>query len=64
MVHVDVFITDIGGQALDILPHNPETAQMAVIVKSNIHSHVHSHSPSKKDEEQSLKLTCKHDAFS
>ena len=52
-MHDDVFITDIGGQALDILPHSPETAQMTIIVKSYIHSHVHSHSPSKKEEEQS-----------
>ena len=41
----DVFIADIGGQALHIFPHSPETAQMTVIVKSFIHSHVHSHSP-------------------
>ena len=41
----DVFIADIGGQALDIFPHNPESAQMTVIVKSYIHSHIHSHLP-------------------
>ncbi len=44
MVRDDVFIADIGGQALDIFPHSPESAQMMVIAKSYIHSHVHSHS--------------------
>ena len=28
MVPDDVFITGIGGQALDIFPHSPESAQM------------------------------------
>ena len=43
-----------------------QPAQMTVIVKSYIHSHIHSHSPIytlKITEEQNPKLT-KHDAFS
>ena len=28
----DIFIADIGGRALDIFPHSPESAQMTVIV--------------------------------
>ena len=47
VVHDDVFIADIGGQALDIFPHSPESAQMMVIAKSYIHRHIHSHSHSK-----------------
>ena len=45
VVHDDVFIVDIGGQAIDIFTHSPESAQMTVIVKSYIHSHIHSHLP-------------------
>ena len=56
----DVFITDIGGQALHIFSHSPESAQMLVIV------HVHSHSPIhtlKITEEENEKLP-KPDVFS
>ena len=42
MVPDDVFIVDIGGQALDIFPHSAESAQMMVIMQSSVHSHVHS----------------------
>ena len=44
VVHDDVFIADIGGQALNIFPHSPESAQMMVIAKSYIHRHIHAHS--------------------
>ena len=37
MVRDDVFIADIGGQALDIFPHSPESVQMTVTVKSYNH---------------------------
>ena len=37
----DVFIADIGGQALNIFPHSPESAQMMVIVKSYPFTHSH-----------------------
>ena len=41
----DVVIADIGGQALDIFLHGPESAHKNGIVKTNVHSHIHSHSP-------------------
>ena len=41
----DVVIADIGGQALDILLHGPETANIKGIVKTNLYSHIHSHPP-------------------
>ena len=41
MLRDDVFIADIVGQALDIFPHSPESAQMMVIAKSYIHRDVH-----------------------
>ena len=45
VVRDDVFISGIGDQALNIFPNSPESAQMMVIMKWYIHSHVHSHSP-------------------
>ena len=41
VVHDDVFIADIGGQAFNIFPHSPESAQMMVIVKSYPFTHSH-----------------------
>ena len=36
VVPKDVFLTDTGGQALNIFPHSPAPAQMTVIVKSYV----------------------------
>ena len=41
----DPVISDIGGQALDIVLHGPESAHKNGNVKANIHSHIHSHPP-------------------
>ena len=41
----DLVIADIGGQALDILLHGPESAHKNGIVKANIQSYIHSHPP-------------------
>ena len=60
----DVVIADIGGQALDILLHGPESAHKNGIVKTNLHSHIHSHPPihTPKNKLQNRQLT-KCDAF-
>ena len=61
----DVVIADIGGQALDIFLHGPESAHKNGIVKTNIHSNIHSHTPMhtpKTNKLQNPQLT-KHDAF-
>ena len=61
----DVVIADIGGQALDIFLHGPESAHKNGIVKTNIHSNIHSHKPMqtpKTNKQQNPQLT-KHDAF-
>ena len=39
----DVVIADIGGQALDIFLHGPESAHKNGIGNTNIHSHINSH---------------------
>ena len=63
----DVVIADIGGQALDILLHDPESAHKNGIVKTFIHTSIPIHAPctllkKKEEEEKRAKLT-KHDAF-
>ena len=42
----DVVIADIGGQALDILLHGPESAHKNGIVKTFIHTSIPIHTPS------------------
>ena len=63
----DVVIVDIGGQTLDILLHDPESAHKNGIVKTFIHTSIPIHAPctllkKKEEEEKRAKLT-KHDAF-
>ena len=41
----DVVIADIGGQALDILLHGPESAHKNGIVKTFIHTSIPIHTP-------------------
>ena len=41
----DVIIADIGGQALDILLHGPESAHKNGIVKTFIHTSIPIHTP-------------------
>ena len=41
----DVVIADIGGQALDILLHGPESAHKNGIVKAFIHTSIAIHTP-------------------
>ena len=56
----DVIIADIGGQALNIFLHGPQSAHKNGIVKTNIRSHMHSHSPmhtAKAKKEQTPQLT-------
>ena len=72
MVPDDVVIADIGGQALDILLHGPESAHKNGIVKTFIHTSFPMHTPctllkesnqkTKKQKTKRPKLT-KHDAF-
>ena len=45
MVPDDVVIADIGGQALDILLHGPESAHKNGIVKTFIHTSISIHTP-------------------
>ena len=64
----DVVIADIGGQALDILLHGPESAHKNGIVKTFIHTSIPIHTPctllkkKKKEKKKGAQLT-KHDAF-
>ena len=61
----DVVIADIGGQALDILLHGPESAHKNGIVKTFIHTSIPIHTPCtllKKNKKKGAQLT-KHDAF-
>ena len=64
----DVVIGDIGGQALDILLHGPESAHKNGIVKTFIHTSIPIHTPcillkkKKKKKKKGAQLT-KHDAF-
>ena len=53
--HNVVVIADIGGEALDILPHCTKSAQKKVIVKAHIHSlpHLFTHSNSNRDISES-----------
>ena len=41
----DVVIANIGGQALDIFLHRPDSASKNGILKANIHPYIQSHSP-------------------
>ena len=67
MVPDDVVIADIGGQALDILLHGPESAHKNGIVKTFIHTSIPIHAPctllKKKEEEKKRDKLNKHDAF-
>ena len=67
----DVIIADIGGQALDIFLHGPESAHKNGIVKTFTHTSIPIHpcillkkekKKKKKEEQQNPQLT-KHDAF-
>ena len=57
----DVVIADIGGQALDILLHGPESAHKNGIVKTFIHTSIPLHTPctllkkKKKKKKKNLK---------
>ena len=65
LVTDDVVIADIGGQALDILLHGPESAHKNGIVKTFIHTSIPIHTPCtllKKKKKKGAQLT-KHDAF-
>ena len=65
LVTDDVVIADIGGQALDILLHGPESAHKNSIVKTFIHTSIPIHTPCtllKKKKKKGAQLT-KHDAF-
>ena len=52
----DVVIADIGGQALDILLHGPESAHKNGIVKTFIHTSIPLHSPKKKKKKKNTHL--------
>ena len=62
----DVVIADIGGQALDILLHGPESAHKNSIIKTFIHTSIPKHILctllKKKKKKKGAQLT-KHDAF-
>ena len=48
----DVVIADIGGQALDILLHGPESAHKNGIVKTFIQTSIPLHTPKKKKKKK------------
>ena len=52
----DVVIADIGGQALDILLHGPESAHKNGIVKTFIPTSIPLHTPKKKTKKKKKKL--------
>ena len=67
----DVIIADIGGQALEIFLHGPESTHKNGIVKTFTHTSIPIHTcillkkekkKKKKEEQQNAQLT-KHDAF-
>ena len=61
----DVVIADIGGQALDILLHGPESAHINGIVKTFTHTSIPIHPCTvlkERNKQQNPQLT-KHDAF-
>ena len=60
----DVVIADIGGQALDIFLHGPESAHKNGIAKTFTHTSIPMHTAKKaqKQQQQNAQLT-KHDAF-
>ena len=70
LVTDDVVIADIGGQALDILLHGPESAHKNSIVETFIHTSIPIHTPctllkkkkKKWNKKKGAQLT-KHDAF-
>ena len=51
----DVVIADIGGQALDILLHGPESAHKNGIVKTFIHTSIPIHTPCTLQKKKKLK---------